>query len=56
VREGEWLSRYVENFQKMAEMGGRGGAVARCRELPGSGGDRGKGRGGFELSWTSRKW
>ena len=56
VREGEWLSRYVESCQKMAEMGGKGRAVTSCLELPESAGNRGEGRDGFGLSWTSGKW
>jgi len=39
----------------MAEMRGRGGVVASCRELPENGRDGGKGRSDLKLSQAARK-
>jgi len=55
VREGEWLSRYLEGCHELDGIRGRGGAVAGCRGLLESGGNR-REASGFELSWAFSKW
>ena len=56
VREGEWLSRSLESCHELDGIKGRGGAIAGCRGLLESGGNRREGRDGLELSWASSKW
>ena len=56
LREGEWLSRSLKSCHELAGIKGRGGAIAGCRELSESGGNRREERGGLELFWASSKW
>ena len=56
VREGEWLARSLESCHELDGIKGRGGAIAGCRGLLESGGNRREERGGFELSWACSKW
>ena len=56
VREGEWLSRFLEICHELVGVERHGGVVASCRELSESGENRREERGGLELSWASSKW